>query len=159
MTDIRSIRVIKVRAPDRIVIGECRDAEALDMLQAINTGHDGSLTTLHANNPRDALSRLETMILMAGLELPIKAMRQQISSAVNVIIQTNRLQGGLRRVTSITVVLGMEGDVIVTQDVFRYLQTGLDQNGKACGVFKAMGIQPSLAPRLKAAGIKLPENF
>jgi pilus assembly protein CpaF len=145
--------------PERIVIGECRGAEALDMLQAMNTGHAGSLTTLHANSTRDAQARLETMIMMGGLELPIKAMRQQISSAVDLIIQANRLQGGPRKVTNISEVQGMEGDVIIMQDIFRFKQLGIDQNGRAYGQFEATGVRPSFMPRLEAAGIKLPTNL
>ena len=145
--------------PERIVIGECRGPEALDMLQAMNTGHAGSLTTLHANAPRDAQARLETMIMMGGLELPIKAMRQQIASAVDMIIQANRLQGGPRKVTSITEVIGMEGDVIIMQDIFRFKQLGIDQNGRAFGQYEATGVRPTFVPRLEAAGIKLPSNL
>ncbi len=145
--------------PERIIIGECRGAETLDMLQAMNTGHAGSMTTLHANTPRDAQARLETMIMMAGMELPIKAMRQQISSAVDVIIQANRLQGGQRKVTSITEVMGMEQDMIIMQDIFRYRQLGIDQNGRAFGQFEATGVRPSFVNRLEAAGIKLPSNL
>lgn len=145
--------------PERIIIGECRGAEALDMLQAMNTGHAGSMTTLHANQPRDAQARLETMVMMAGMELPIKAMRQQISSAVDLIIQANRLQGGPRKVTSITEVMGMEQDIIIMQDIFRYKQTGLDQNGRAFGQFEATGVRPTFMQRLEAAGIKLPTNL
>ncbi len=145
--------------PERIIIGECRGAEALDMLQAMNTGHAGSMTTLHANAPRDAQARLETMIMMAGMELPIKAMRQQISSAVDLIIQANRLQGGPRKVTSITEVMSMEQDMIIMQDVFRYRQIGIDQNGRAFGQFEATGVRPSFVQRLEAAGIKLPSNL
>ena len=145
--------------PERIIIGECRGAEALDMLQAMNTGHAGSMTTLHANTPRDAQSRLETMVMMAGMELPIKAMRQQISSAVDLIVQANRLQGGPRKVTSISEVLGMEGDVIIMQEVFRFKQLGIDQNGRSYGQFEASGVRPGFIPRLEAAGIKLPANL
>jgi pilus assembly protein CpaF len=145
--------------PERIVIGECRGAEALDMLQAMNTGHSGSLTTLHANSPRDAQARLETMIMMAGLELPIKAMRQQIASAVDIVIQANRLQGGPRKVTSISEVVGMEGDVIIMQEIFHFKQLGIDQNGRAFGQFEATGVRPTFVPRLEAAGIKLPSNL
>ncbi|HTU90556.1 MAG TPA: CpaF family protein [Gemmataceae bacterium] len=145
--------------PERIIIGECRGGETLDMLQAMNTGHAGSMTTLHANTPRDAQARLETMIMMAGMELPIKAMRQQISSAVDVIIQANRLQGGPRKVTSITEVMGMEQDMIIMQDVFRFKQLGIDQNGRAYGQFEATGVRPSFVSRLEAAGIKLPSNL
>ncbi len=145
--------------PERIIIGECRGAESLDMLQAMNTGHAGSMTTLHANTPRDAQARLETMIMMAGMELPIKAMRQQIASAVDVIIQANRLQGGPRKVTSITEVCGMEQDIIIMQDVFRYKQLGIDQNGRAFGQFEASGVRPTFVNRIEAAGIKLPSNL
>jgi pilus assembly protein CpaF len=145
--------------PDRIIVGECRGAEALDMLQAMNTGHSGSMTTLHANSPRDALSRLETMIMMAGTELPVKAMRQQISSAVDIIIQINRLQGGPRKMTSITEVMNMEQDVIIMQEVFRFRQMGVDQNGRAYGQFEATGVRPTFVPRLEQKGIKLPSNM
>lgn len=145
--------------PDRVIIGECRGAETLDMLQAMNTGHSGSMTTLHANTPRDAQARLETMIMMGGVELPIKAMRQQISSAVDIIIQANRLQGGPRKITSITEVLGMEQDVIIMQEVFRFKQLGIDQNGRAYGQFEATGVRPTFVSRLEAAGIKLPTNL
>jgi pilus assembly protein CpaF len=145
--------------PERIIIGECRGAEALDMLQAMNTGHAGSMTTLHANTPRDAQARLETMVMMAGMELPIKAMRQQISSAVDIIIQANRLQGGPRKVTSITEVMNMEQDIIIMQDIFKYKQIGLDQNGRAYGQFEATGVRPSFMSRMEAAGMKLPTNL
>jgi pilus assembly protein CpaF len=145
--------------PERIIIGECRGAESLDMLQAMNTGHAGSMTTLHANTPRDAQARLETMIMMAGMELPIKAMRQQIASAVDVVIQANRLQGGPRKVTSVTEVCGMEQDIIIMQDVFRYRQLGIDQNGRAFGQFEATGVRPTFVSRIEAAGIKLPSNL
>jgi len=145
--------------PERIIIGECRGGESLDMLQAMNTGHAGSMTTLHANTPRDAQARLETMIMMAGMELPIKAMRQQIASAVDVIIQANRLQGGPRKVTSITEVMNMEQDMIIMQDIFRYKQGGIDQNGRAFGQFEATGVRPSFVNRLEQAGIKLPSNL
>jgi pilus assembly protein CpaF len=145
--------------PERIIIGECRGAEALDMLQAMNTGHAGSMTTLHANTPRDAQSRLETLVMMAGMELPIKAMRQQISSAVDMIVQVNRLQGGPRKITSVSEVLGMEGDVIIMQEIFRFKQLGIDQNGRCYGQFEATGVRPAFIPRLEAAGIKLPTNL
>ena len=145
--------------PERIIIGECRGAEALDMLQAMNTGHAGSMTTLHANTTRDAQSRLETMIMMAGMDLPIKAMRQQISSAVDVIIQANRLQGGPRKITSISEVMGMEGEVIIMQEIFRFKQLGIDQNGRSYGQYEASGVRPAFIPRLEAAGIKLPTNL
>src|SRR5271166_4813182 len=145
--------------PERIIIGECRGAEALDMLQAMNTGHAGSMTTLHANTPRDAQARLETMVMMAGMELPIKAMRQQISSAVDLIVQANRLQGGPRKVTHITEVMNMEQDMIIMQDIFRYKQLGIDQNGRCYGQFEATGVRPSFVNRVESSGIKLPSNL
>jgi pilus assembly protein CpaF len=141
--------------PDRIIVGECRGGETLDMLQAMNTGHDGSLTTLHANSPRDALSRMETMVLMAGMDLPLKVVRQQISSAVDLIIQQTRLKDGSRKVTAITEVVGMEGDVVVLTDIFKFEQTGVGQNGKIMGELKPTGIRPIFSPRLEAAGFKL----
>ncbi len=141
--------------PDRIVVGECRGGEALDMLQAMNTGHDGSLTTLHANAPRDALSRLETLVLMAGVELPLKVVRQQISSAVDLIVQQTRLKDGARKITAITEVVGMEGDTIVLTDIFKFEQTGVTQDGKVLGDLKATGIRPLFSERLEAAGYKL----
>lgn len=145
--------------PDRIVIGECRGGEALDMLQAMNTGHDGSLTTLHANSPRDALGRLETMMLMAGFELPIKAMRQQVGSAVNLIIQASRLQGGPRRVTHVTELVGLEGDVIILQDIFNYEQLGVSADGRAIGHFRATGVRPTFTDRLIRSGFHIPEGL
>ncbi len=146
--------------PDRIVIGECRGGEALDMLQAMNTGHDGSLTTIHANSPRDALSRLETLIMMAGMDLPIKIVRQQISSAVDLIVQQSRLKDGARKITAITEVAGMEGDTVVMSDIYKFDQTGMDADGKVLGQLKATGIRPLFGPRLEAAGFKLtPEVF
>jgi pilus assembly protein CpaF len=145
--------------PERIIIGECRGAEALDMLQAMNTGHAGSMTTLHANSTRDAQARLETMIMMAGMELPVKAMRQQISSAVDLIVQANRLQGGPRKVTCICEVMNMEQDIIIMQDIFRYRQLGIDQNGRAFGQFESTGVRPSFMQRLEASGLKLPTNL
>lgn len=141
--------------PDRIVVGECRGGEALDMLQAMNTGHDGSLTTLHANTPRDALSRLETMVLMAGMDLPLKVVRQQISSAVDLIIQQTRLKDGTRKITAITEVVGMEGDTVVLTDIFKFEQTGVGENNKVVGELRATGIRPIFTPRLEASGFKL----
>ena len=141
--------------PDRIVVGECRGGETLDMLQAMNTGHDGSLTTLHANSPRDALSRMETMVMMAGMDLPLKVVRQQISSAIDLIIQQTRLKDGSRKVTAITEVAGMEGETIVLTDVFKFEQTGTDSEGKIIGELKATGIRPIFGPRLEADGFKL----
>lgn len=145
--------------PERIIIGECRGPETLDMLQAMNTGHEGSMTTLHANAPRDAIARMETMIMMAGFELPLKAMRTQIASAVNLIIQANRLQGGVRRITHITEVVGMEQDTVVMQDIFRYEQEGIDESGRSYGKFISTGIRPTFMPRLEARGIRLPANI
>ncbi|WP_422444883.1 CpaF family protein [Thermoanaerobacterium sp. DL9XJH110] len=141
--------------PDRIIVGEVRSGEALDMLQAMNTGHDGSLTTGHANSPRDMLSRLETMVLMAGMDLPVRAIREQISSAIDLIIQQSRLRDGSRRITHITEVLGMEGDVIVLQDLYTFRQTGVDQDGTVKGYFAASGIRPKFMDRIEASGIKL----
>jgi pilus assembly protein CpaF len=141
--------------PDRIIVGECRGGESLDMLQAMNTGHDGSLTTLHANSPRDALSRLETMVLMSGMDLPLKVVRQQISSAVDLIIQQTRLKDGSRKVTAITEVVGMEGEIVVLTDIFKFEQTGVGEKGKIVGELKATGIRPIFSPRLEAAGFKL----
>lgn len=146
--------------PERIVVGEVRGGEALDMLQAMNTGHDGSLTTLHANTPRDAISRLETMTLMAGIELPIRVVREQVASAVDLIVQQTRLRDGTRKVTQITEVAGMEGDTIVLTDIFKFEQTGISPEGKVLGELKPTGIRPLFTPRLEAAGFKLrPEVF
>jgi pilus assembly protein CpaF len=144
--------------PERIIIGECRGPEALDMLQAMNTGHEGSMTTLHANTPRDALARLETLIMMAGFELPLKAMRSQIASAVNLIVQANRLQGGPRKITHISEVVGMEQDTVVMQDIYRFEQTSVDESGRAHGVFTSTGIRPTFMPRLESKGVRLPSS-
>jgi len=141
--------------PDRIVVGEVRGGEALDMLQAMNTGHDGSLTTVHANSPRDALARLETLVLMAGMDIPLKVVRQQIASAVDLIVQQSRLSDGSRKVTSVTEVAGMEGDTVVLTDVFKFEQTGVSTEGKVQGELKPTGIRPLFSPRLEAAGYKL----
>ncbi len=145
--------------PDRIIIGECRGAESLDMLQAMNTGHEGSLTTIHANSPRDGVSRLETMITMGGVELPLKALRHQFASAVDLIIQVNRLQGGPRKVTHITEVLNMEQDTVIMQDIFLFVQDGIDENGRAYGHFEATGVRPAFMDRLESAGVRLPSNL
>jgi pilus assembly protein CpaF len=145
--------------PDRIIIGECRAAETLDMIQAMNTGHEGSMTTVHANTPRDALSRLETMVSMAGLELPMRALRSQFASAVDLIIQASRLQGGPRKVTSICEVIGMEGDTIIMQEIFAFRQVGVDPNGRAYGEFLATGIRPTFMDRLEQAGCHLPTDL
>jgi len=146
--------------PERIVIGECRGGESLDMLQAMNTGHDGSLTTLHANTPRDAISRLETMCLMAGVDLPVKVIREQIASAVDLIVQQTRLRDGSRKVTQVTELAGMEGETVVLTDIFKYEQTGVSPEGKVIGEMKPSGIRPLFSPKLEAAGFKLkPEVF
>jgi pilus assembly protein CpaF len=145
--------------PDRIIIGECRGPEALDMLQAMNTGHEGSLTTIHANAPRDAVSRLETMISMGGIDIPLKALRHQFASAVDLIIQANRLQGGPRKVTHITEVLNMEQDTVIMQDIFLFVQDGIDESGRAFGHFTSTGVRPSFMPRLESAGVRLPANL
>jgi pilus assembly protein CpaF len=144
--------------PDRIIIGECRGPETLDMLQAMNTGHDGSLTTCHANTPRDAIARLETMIMMGGFDMPTKAMRSQIANAVDLIVQVNRLSGGPRKVTAITEIVGMEQDTIVMQGIYKYSQTGIDENGRAIGHFESTGIRPSFMHRLESAGVRLPSS-
>jgi len=140
--------------PDRIIVGECRSGEALDMLQAMNTGHDGSLTTLHSNSPRDTLSRLETMVLMAGMELPLRAIREQISSAVDLIVHQSRFKDGSRKITHITEVVGMEGDIITTQDIFLFKQKGMDSSGKILGTLEPTGVIPSFIEDLNLKGIK-----
>jgi pilus assembly protein CpaF len=142
--------------PDRIIVGEVRSGEALDMLQAMNTGHDGSLTTGHANSPRDMLSRLETMVLMSGMSLPVKAIRDQIASAIDLIIQQSRLMDGSRKITYITEVQGMEGDVIILQDIFRFEQRGIDNRGKVKGEFVSTGIMPKFVQKLKEKGMNIP---
>ena len=145
--------------PDRIIVGEVRSGEALDMLQAMNTGHDGSLTTAHANSPRDALSRLETMVLMSGLELPVRAIREQISSAIDLIIQQSRIRDGSRKITYVTEVQHMEDNTITTQDIFRYEQTGFDESGKAIGHFVPTGLQPGFLDKFELNGVELPDDF
>jgi pilus assembly protein CpaF len=145
--------------PDRIIIGECRGGETLDMLQAMNTGHDGSMTTVHANNPRDAISRIETLVNMSGTELPLSAVRKQIASAVNIIIQANRLQGGPRKVTYITEIVGMEGETIVMQDIFKFVQDGIGENGKAYGHFESTGVRPKCIEQLESSGVRLPSGL
>ena len=144
--------------PDRIIIGECRGPETLDMLQAMNTGHEGSMTTLHANSPRDAISRMETMIMMAGFDLPLKAMRTQMASAVDLLVQANRLQGGPRKITRIAEIVGMEQDTVVMQEIYKYEQGGIDENGRAHGKFVATGIRPTFMSRLESAGVRLPSS-
>lgn len=145
--------------PDRIIIGEVRGAEALDMLQAMNTGHEGSLTTIHANSSRDALTRLENMVGMAGMNLPTKAMRQQISSAISVVLQLVRLSDGKRKVSSIQEITGMEGDIITMQEIFTFAQTGIDKGGQVLGHFKATGIRPKFAQRLHTFGIEIKDEY
>jgi pilus assembly protein CpaF len=145
--------------PDRIVIGEVRGAEAFDMLQAMNTGHEGSLTTIHANTPRDAIARLENMIGMANLNLPHRAARQQISSAITVVIQVLRLIDGRRKVTSIQEITGMEGEVITMQEIFTFRQTGLSAEGMVQGYFQASGVRPKFSDRLRAFGVVLPDSM
>jgi pilus assembly protein CpaF len=155
MLVINSLRM----RPDRIVVGEVRSDEAIDMLQAMNTGHDGSLTTVHANSPRDALSRLETMVSMAGLQLSAGAVRHQISSAIDVVIQIARMSDGKRKVTTVSEVVGMEGDVITMQEIFVFERAGIGENGEVLGRFRPTGIRPRFADRLLVAGIKLPTNL
>jgi pilus assembly protein CpaF len=149
------INALRMR-PDRIVVGEVRSEEALDMLQAMNTGHDGSLTTVHANTPRDALTRIETMIAMGNMNLPERAMRQQIASAVQLVVQQTRLSDGSRRVTSVAEITGMEGDIITMQEIFAFEKLGINEDGRVLGRFRATGVRPKCAERLKAAGINLP---
>jgi pilus assembly protein CpaF len=145
--------------PDRIIVGEVRSAEAIDMLQAMNTGHEGSLTTIHANSPRDALARLETMILMAGANLPDRAMREQISSALDLIIQVTRLADGTRKITSIVEVTGMEGPVTATQEIFRYRRRGISPEGQVIGDFETTGVRPQFMERLKVAGVEISNDL
>jgi len=152
------INALRMR-PDRIVVGEVRGEEALDMLQAMNTGHDGSLTTVHANTPRDALSRIETMIAMGATNLPERAMRQQIASAIQLVVQQTRLSDGSRKVTSVSEITGMEGDIITMQEIFVFEKMGVTQDGKVIGRFRATGVRPKICERLKASGIHLPADM
>jgi pilus assembly protein CpaF len=152
------INALRMR-PDRIIVGEVRGEEALDMLQAMNTGHDGSLTTVHANTPRDALSRIETMIAMGATNLPERAMRQQISSAIQLVVQQTRLSDGTRKVTSVSEITGMEGDVITMQEIFLFEKLGVSQDGKVIGRFKPTGVRPKCSERLRASGIHLPADM
>jgi pilus assembly protein CpaF len=152
------INCLRMR-PERIVVGECRGGEALEMLQAMNTGHDGSMTTLHANTPRDAVARIETMVLMAGMDLPVRAIREQIAAAVNLIVQQARLKDGSRKITNITEVQGMEGDVVVLQDIFVFEQTGLDERGKIVGQLRPTGIRPKFVELFEQFNIYLPPNI
>jgi pilus assembly protein CpaF len=152
------INALRMR-PDRIIVGEVRGEEALDMLQAMNTGHDGSLTTVHANAPRDALARIETMIAMGATNLPERAMRQQISSAIQIVVQQTRLSDGTRKVTSISEITGMEGDIITMQEIFLFEKVGVTQDGKVIGRFRATGVRPKCCERLRASGIHLPADM
>jgi len=152
------INALRMR-PDRIIVGEVRGDEALDMLQAMNTGHDGSLTTVHANSSRDALYRLDTMVAMANLNIPERAVRQQIASAINLVVHMSRMADGTRKVTAITELTGMEGDVISLQDIFVFERTGINQQGKVCGRFRATGIRPKISERLITAGHPLPADM
>ena len=152
------VNALRMR-PDRIVVGEVRSEEALDMLQAMNTGHDGSLTTVHANTPRDALSRLETMIAMANVNLPDKAMRQQIAAAIQIVVQQARMSDGTRKVTSVCEITGMEGDIITMQEIFRFDKVGVGQDGRVLGRFVATGVRPKVCERLKTGGVVLPPEM
>jgi pilus assembly protein CpaF len=145
--------------PDRIIVGEVRGEEALDMLQAMNTGHDGSLTTIHANTPRDALSRLETMVAMANLNIPESATRRQIASAINAVVQMSRLSDGTRKLVSLAEITGMEGEVVTMQDIFVFKRMGLAATGEVLGEFVPTGIRPKFSERLMAAGIRLPSDM
>jgi pilus assembly protein CpaF len=146
--------------PDRIIVGEVRGGEALDMLQAMNTGHEGSLSTVHANSPRDALSRIETMVLMAGIDLPTRAIREQVASAIDVIVHLSRLRDGSRRVTSVTEVVGMEGDVITLQDLYAFdYSAGITEDGRFLGTCKPTGLRPTFSERLSDNGIVLPAGI
>lgn len=153
---IRDLLINSLRMrPDRIVVGECRGPETLDMLQAMNTGHDGSMTTVHANSTRDAMQRVETMVMMAGFDLPLKAIRTQFAAAISVIVQASRLTGGPRKIISVTEVTGMEGDIVTMQDIFKYEQIGVNSKGRAYGRFLATGLRPTFLERVKAAGCDL----
>jgi pilus assembly protein CpaF len=151
------INALRMR-PDRIIVGEIRDEAALDMLQAMNTGHDGSLTTLHSNGPRDTLARLETMVLMAGMDLPSRAIREQVSSAINVIVHQERMRDGTRKVVNITEISGMESEVITMTDIFQFEQTGIE-NGRIVGKLRSTGLRPKFMDRIEAAGIHLPASI
>ncbi|HEX6488423.1 MAG TPA: CpaF family protein [Candidatus Dormibacteraeota bacterium] len=157
---IRQLVINSLRMrPDRIVVGECRGGEALDMLQAMNTGHDGSMTTIHANSPRDALARLETLVLMAGTDLPVKAIRQQVAGAINIFVQLNRLRDGSRRVTQVTEVTGMEGETITMQDIFVFESHGAGPDGKIIGDFVPTGLRPKILDRMFSMGLPLPQEI
>jgi pilus assembly protein CpaF len=152
------VNALRMR-PDRIVVGEVRSEEALDMLQAMNTGHDGSLTTVHANTPRDALTRIETMVAMGATNLPEKALRQQIASAIQIVVQQTRLADGSRKVTNVSEITGMEGDVITMQDIFVFEKAGITKEGRVAGRFRATGVRPKCAERMRGAGILLPADM
>ena len=152
------INTLRMR-PERIVVGECRGGEALDMLQAMNTGHDGSMTTVHANSPRDALARLETLVLMAGMDLPVKAIRQQVAGAINIFVQLNRLRDGSRKVTHITEVVGMEGDTITMQDIFLFEARGANSEGRILGAFTPTGLRPRILDRMWSMGLPIPREI
>jgi pilus assembly protein CpaF len=149
------VNALRMR-PDRIVVGEVRSDEALDMLQAMNTGHDGSLTTVHANSPRDAISRLEVMVSMANSNLNVRSIRQQVASAVDLFVQISRLSDGTRRVTHVTECVGMEGEQVTTQDIFVFERAGISKDGRVMGRFQATGVRPKFSEKLRAAGIELP---
>jgi pilus assembly protein CpaF len=156
---IRDLVINSLRMrPDRIIVGECRSGEALDMLQAMNTGHEGSMTTAHSNSPRDTLARLETMFLMAGMDMPVRAIREQVASAIDLIVHTDRFRDGTRRVVAITEVQGMEGDIIVMQDIFRFEQTGVE-GGKIIGRLKPTGVRPKFMDQIQDADIRLPASI
>src|SRR5204862_4091556 len=157
---IRDLVISSLRMrPDRLVVGEVRGPEALDMLQAMNTGHDGSMTTLHANKPRDALARIETLVLMAGYDLPVRAIRAQVASAINVIVHLERLRDGTRKVVQVSELTGMEEDVITMQEIFRFTRTGLDQEGRVMGRFSPTGIRPRVLDRLEDQGLAMPAEI
>ncbi|MHB1119808.1 MAG: CpaF family protein, partial [Bellilinea sp.] len=151
------INTLRMR-PDRIIVGEVRDDAALDMLQAMNTGHDGSMTTLHSNSPRDALARLETMVMMAGMDLPVRAIREQIASAIDLVIHEERMRDGTRKVVNITEIAGMEGDVVTMTDIYVFEQTGIE-NGKIIGKLRPTGLRPRFYEKIEAAGIHLPPSL
>jgi pilus assembly protein CpaF len=151
------INCLRMR-PDRVVVGECRGGETLDMLQAMNTGHDGSLTTAHSNGPKDTISRMETMCLMAGMDLPVRAIREQIASAVHLIVHQARMQDGSRKIVSVAEVDGMEGDIVKLQEIFRFEQTGMDENGKVIGTIKPTGVRPHFEEKFEEHGIYLPPD-
>jgi pilus assembly protein CpaF len=148
------INALRMR-PDRIIVGEARGGEALDMLQAMNTGHDGSMTTIHSNSPRDTLRRIETMVLMAGMELPLRAIREQVSSAIDLVIHMERMRDGTRKVTQVTEVQGMEGESVVMQDIFLFEQTGI-KNGRVVGELRATGLRPKFSDKFAINNIELP---